>query len=554
LPPAGNRLTCRRLSKAGSFVVKRLTIRGRILAFQLTAALLVAAMFTAGYLAYRNFSHYLARGALAHAQLDAVTNLARDADQYSEKISRFLTTGTTDRSEIARLQGRIAAEFDALDRATRREHAFLTDAGVPPPDESELARVMRLYDIYGELNARIEALIAMRAGGQTELASGVFYREIDGGLDDEFERLIAEAIADEMAEIQAADREAQALVRALGLAIGVGAVAAVLAAVLAAYFFYRAITAPIERLGEAAVAIGRGDLSARVGDAGSDELSLLARRFDEMAAQLQEQRRLVDAARSGLQAEVAARTAELSAANEALRDLDRSRVRFLADISHELRTPLTVLRGEAEVTLRGRADLEEHRAALRRIVGEAREMAGLVEDLMALARSESDDVRHAMEHLDLGEVLREAVEEARVLAFPRSVRIELAVEDGVCVEGDRRWMKRIAIILLDNAAKYAPRESRVALRLSDAAGEATLSVVNAVEDMDETELPHLFDRFYRGRAAGADSSGSGLGLAIARWMVEKQGGDISAARVGDDAIEVTVRFPAALVAAEEHAA
>jgi signal transduction histidine kinase len=413
---------------------------------------------------------------------------------------------------------------------------------------------MRLYDIYGELNARIEALIAMRAGGQTELASGVFYREIDGGLDDEFERLIAEAIADEMAETQAADREAQALVRSLGLSIGIGAAIALLGAVLAAYLFYRAITAPIERLGEAAVAIGRGDLSARIGDAGSDELSLLARRFDEMAGQLQEQRRMLDAARSGLEAEVAARTAELSAANEALRDLDRSRVRFLADISHELRTPLTVLRGEAEVTLRGRADLEEHRAALRRIVGEAREMAGLVDDLMALARSESDDVRHAMEPLDLGEVLREAVEEARVLAFPRAVRIEPALEGGVYVDGDRRWMKRIAMILLDNGVKYAPRESKVALRMSGAAGEATLSVANAVEGMDETELPHLFDRFYRGRAAGADSAGSGLGLAIARWMVEKQGGDISAARVGDDAIEVTVRFPAAPVAAEEHAA
>jgi signal transduction histidine kinase len=538
---------------AGSFPVTRLTIRGRIVAFQLIAGLAVLAMFAAGYVAYRNFSHFLARGALAHAQLDAVTNLARDADQYSEKISQFLTTGAVDRSEIATLQGRIAAEFDALDRATRREHAFLTEAGVPPPDESELARVMRLYDIYGELNARIEALVAMRAGGQTELASAVFYREIDRGLDDEFERLIAEAIADEMAETQAADREAQALVRALGLAIAIGAVIVLFGAVLAAYLFYRAITAPIARLGEAAVAIGRGDLSARVGDAGSDELSLLARRFDDMAGQLQEQRRMLDAARSGLEAEVAARTSDLRAANEVLRDLDRSRVRFLADISHELRTPLTVLRGEAEVALRGRADLEEHRSALRRIVGEAREMAGLVDDLMALARSESDDVRHAIERLDLSEVAREAAEEARVLAFPRSVRIDPALEGGAYVDGDRRWLKRIAMILLDNAVKYAPRGSTVALRSSG--GPATaLSVTNTVEHMDEAELPHLFDRFYRGRAAGSDSSGSGLGLAIARWMVEKQGGDISAARVGADAIEVTVRFPAEAPAAEERAA
>ena len=121
---------------------------------------------------------------------------------------------------------------------------------------------------------------------------------------------------------------------------------------LAGYLLYRSIVRPIGRLSAGAVAIGEA-ISLSAWAARRDELGLLARSFDEMAGTLEEQQSLLLAARANLEGQVQARTAELEEANEALRDRDRSRVRFLADISHELRTPLTVLRGEAEVTLRG---------------------------------------------------------------------------------------------------------------------------------------------------------------------------------------------------------
>jgi signal transduction histidine kinase len=192
--------------------------------------------------------------------------------------------------------------------------------------------------------------------------------DVDRLQNDEFEDLIDEAIAGEIAEVEEADGEASRLVRLLGWRIGLTSAAVLFATLLSGYLLYRSIVRPIARLSAGAVAIGEGDLSFRVGPLGADELGLLALRFDAMAARTEEQQNLLIAARSNLEVEVLARTAELQQANQALVDRDRSRVRFLADVSHELRTPLTVLRGEAEVALRGKSTgISDYREALDRI-------------------------------------------------------------------------------------------------------------------------------------------------------------------------------------------
>src|SRR6185436_20602039 len=182
-------------------------------------------------------------------------------------------------------------------------------------------------------------------------------------------------------------------------------------------------------------------------------------------------------ARSNLEVEVLARTAELQKANEALVDRDRSRVRFLADVSHELRTPLTVLRGEAEVTLRGKSTgVSEYREALDRIVEQAGEMARLVDDLLTLARSETDEIRFERSSLDLGELAAETVREARILGRARGVRVELAARGELAVEGDPQRMKQVLLIILDNAVKYSARGAKVAVSTDNANGRAVLSV------------------------------------------------------------------------------
>jgi signal transduction histidine kinase len=523
-----------------------LTIRTRILAFQLIVGVAVLALFAAAFVAIQNFHYYLARGALAHRQLAAIDSLARDADQYSKGIASLLMTGEAGGQNVADLQGRIATDFETFMRLTQEETDFLTAGGLAQAQKAEVDRIVRMHDLYDDMTRRFEALLTMREAGQGEAAARVFFRDVDRQLNDEFEGLIDDAVAGEIAEVEAADSEAQELVRALAWGIGLTSALVILATMVAGFSLYRSIVRPIGKLSAGAVAIGRGDLSFRVGRLGEDELGLLARRFDEMAARIEEQQKLLLAARNNLEAEVLARTGELETANETLRDRDRSRVRFLADISHELRTPLTVLRGEAEVTLRGKSSgLAAYRETLERIVEQAREMTRLVEDLLTLARSETDDIRFEKITLDLGAIASEAVREADILARPREVRIDAAIDGGLFVDGDPQRMKQVLMIVLDNAVKYSERSGIVHLDASADGGAVTLAVRNTPDAIDEEELPRLFDRFYRGRdAAMLGSGGSGLGLAIARWMVERQGGTIALERDGT-VIKVTIAFPAA---------
>lgn len=524
-----------------------LTIRTRILAFQLVVAVAVVSLFAAAFIATQNFHYYLARGAFAHRQLAAIAGLARDTDQYSKAIASLLMTGSPGEQDITALQARIAASFNALGRATQEETDFLASKGLAGAQQLESDRNVRLHELLDDLVRRYEALLTMREAGQGEAAARVFFRDVDRVLNEEFEGLIDEAIAGEIAEVEQADGEASRLVRLLGWAIGLTAAAVLFATLLSGYLLYRSIVRPIARLSAGAVAIGEGDLSFRVGPLGSDELGRLAHRFDAMAARIEDQQNLLIAARTNLESEVTARTTELQQANQALVERDRSRVRFLADVSHELRTPLTVLRGEAEVTLRGKSTgLADYREALERIVEQSDEMGRLIDDLLTLARSETDEIRFERLPLDLGELVGEAVREARILGRARGVRIELAAKGELAVKGDPQRMKQILLIVLDNAVKYSARGGKVDVTTDTADNTAVLRVRNTCGAINAEELPRLFDRFYRGRdAAMTGAAGSGLGLAIARWLVEKQDGTIALACEGTDAIRVDIGFPLA---------
>jgi signal transduction histidine kinase len=171
-------------------------------------------------------------------------------------------------------------------------------------------------------------------------------------------------------------------------------------------------------------------------------------------------------------------------------------------------------------------------------------MGRLVDDLMLLARSETDDIRFELEALDLSGIAAEAVREARVLGQGRGVAIRTEFEALALVEGDRKRTKQLLMIVLDNAVKYSRRNAEVMMRTRAESGFVVLAVRNSGAALYETELPHVFERFHRGRDATVqDSTGSGLGLAIARWIAEKQGAAISLARTEGEGVEVAVRFP-----------
>lgn len=253
----------------------------------------------------------------------------------------------------------------------------------------------------------------------------------------------------------------------------------------------RSLSRPIRDLTEGAVAIGQGELDRRIPVTGRDELSLLARRFNEMADELAGQRMALVAARDDLTTQVAERTGQLADANARLTDLDAPRARFLGDIGHELRTPLTVRRGEAEITLRGGAkDEAVYRGALEHIVAQAAAMGHLVDDLLFLARWEGDQIRLERKRLNVRHLIEMTGQEAEVLARRKQITVRTMLPDAAMnIVADERRLRQALVILIDNAIRCSStggesawRRARTAISSNSRSASRRLYPLSVAQD------------------------------------------------------------------------
>lgn len=260
----------------------------------------------------------------------------------------------------------------------------------------------------------------------------------------------------------------------VGLAAGLG------------FMLARATLRPVAQLTDAAEHVTRTrDLSRRIEAGGRDELGRLATSFNTMLAALE----------SSL----------------------RAQRRLVADASHELRTPLTSLRTNVE--LLERVPPDQRREMVADITAQLEELTLLVGDLMELAREDERELATEDVRLDL--LVAGAVERARRHAPDR--RFETTLHPAV-VEGVPARIDRAVANLLDNAAKWSPPDDPIDVRVT-AAGE--LTVRDRGPGIDQADLPHVFDRFYRAPSARG-TPGSGLGLAIVRQVAESHGGSVTA--------------------------
>jgi two-component system OmpR family sensor kinase len=525
-----------------------MSIRSRILLFQLIVIGSVVLMAAIVYITIRSTTYYMQRVEWANNQLEAVTALTVNANRYSEQIAEFLLIGEPERPDYESARAELEAGFDELEKLTRGEAEFLVGSSEQEDDGDEIFRITRMRTLYGEITKATSKAIDLRNQGRQEDAVSVFRRDIENRFDAEFENILEAARRDEAEEVARAELQAEALWRRLTWMTAALALAAVVLCFVAAFLLARSLMRPIALLTQGAEAIGRGELDHRIGYDSGDELGALARRFNAMAAHQEDQRdRLLDA-RTDLERQVAARTAELAAANQRLTDLDRLRVQFLADISHELRTPLTALRGEAEIPLRHGSKPEAvYRDALERIVTQSLEMGRLVDDLVFLSRSETDTIRFEPRRTDLVAIVADAIHEGEILARTKGISVEADYRtEPVWVIADAQRLKQALVIVLDNAIKYSPRDRSVTLSMTVADGHAAIVVRDGGLGIPAAEIPKVFERFYRGRNPKASRQpGSGLGLAIAKWLVEKHQGEIALTSEVGSFTEVRIRIPCA---------
>jgi PAS domain S-box-containing protein len=238
----------------------------------------------------------------------------------------------------------------------------------------------------------------------------------------------------------------------------------------------------------------------------------------------------------------------LRAANQKLTELNETRSEFFANISHELRTPLTVIRGEAEVTIRGKdKPLAEYKASLERIVQLTTQVNQLVGDLLFISRSESGTIAIDKRPTLLLDILIEVHQEAQVLGEKQRTTVTLNSRQlpRIMVNGDPQRLRQLFMIIIANAINYTKPEGAITVNLESNGSAARVVVIDNGIGIPKEDLPYVFQRFYRvkQRHHALARSGSGLGLPIAKWIAEAHNGTISIASILDRGTTVTVELP-----------
>lgn len=328
-------------------------------------------------------------------------------------------------------------------------------------------------------------------------------------------------------------------------AIMMAALTIAAALALAPYLIGR-LKRPLDRLVEGTRALQLGDLDHRIALGSRDEFDRVAEHFNAMAAELQQHRRQADATRRGLEGAVQARTRDLEAAHRTLTLLDERRRQLFADLSHELRTPATSIRGEAEIALRGGdKSAQEYQQTLARIVGGVKQLTGVINDLLLIARAEADQLVIRLDWLDLPALLADVAEQAATLARVHGARLHVDAPRGELeVQADAERLRQAVMILLDNAIRYSRPGGDVRLVLERTADQVWIIVSDQGIGIDPQDLPLVFERFVRGqRARRHRADGTGIGLSIAQTIVHAHHGTIHIDSVPEQGTVARIALP-----------
>ncbi|MEO6888805.1 MAG: ATP-binding protein [Ktedonobacteraceae bacterium] len=219
--------------------------------------------------------------------------------------------------------------------------------------------------------------------------------------------------------------------------------------------------------------------------------------------------------------------------------------RFIADAAHELRTPLTLLRADAEVLLRSRTHLAtEDAALLEDIVAEAAHMGRLSNNMLTLARLDSNASHREHEVLNLAEIALASVRRVQALADQAAISMQGEALESVLVIGDPTLLEQAVLALLDNAIKYNRPGGQVTVRVAVKGEQALLEVSDTGIGIAAEHLAHLGERFYRvDKARSREAGGTGLGLSIARSIAVAHDGTLTVASVPEQGTTVSIVLP-----------
>jgi len=200
---------------------------------------------------------------------------------------------------------------------------------------------------------------------------------------------------------------------------------------------------------------------------------------------------------------------------------------FVADASHELKTPLTVIITNAELAQSSEYDDENKQRFISSILTMSRQMRGLIEQMLQLARTDNSDAKVNMDIVDYSKLISDSLLPFEPVFFEKGLTLLADINNGIKVNGEEKLLCQLLNVLLDNARKYSKESGTTWVKLKKNGKKRCLLVVaNEGESISPEEAKHIFKRFYRGDQARSRTGSFGLGLSIAESITKMHGGKI----------------------------
>ena len=220
----------------------------------------------------------------------------------------------------------------------------------------------------------------------------------------------------------------------------------------------------------------------------------------------------------------------------------KSQKRFVANASHEIKTPLTVIQTELEILEKKMNDADTQES-IKNALSEIENLTKLTNSLLTIVKLDASQSKLNLSNFRIDELLADCIQTLNKAAMNRDIQINLFIDDPVEINADKEKLRSVFLNLIDNAIKYSLFNSEIKIRTNKSDDKISISIENSGHGIPQSDIPYIFNRFYRSNEIRAEINGSGLGLAIAKEIVELHRGKISVESKVNDKTNFTVILP-----------
>ena len=282
---------------------------------------------------------------------------------------------------------------------------------------------------------------------------------------------------------------------------------------------------PVQKLSDVSGRIAKMDFTAKSKLKRRDEIGDLGRDLDQLSSNLDETITKLNN-----------RTEELEREMERTNELEKQKDVFFAAASHELKTPITIAQGQVRGMMDGIEPYNDIETYLPKTLSSLKRMESLINEILTASRMQAGN-EISLNQEDFGSILRSGIDEIKELLDVRGIALETQIEDGLIFEGNRELTSMAIGSFLSNAVFYSSESSTVKVTAKKVSGKIITNIRNTGSHIDEKDLPHLFEAFYRTDASRSRrNGGSGLGLYLGKLIIERQNGTVTLGNDGQDVV------------------